>query len=199
MIVGGHLDSWDLGDGSQDDGAVVVQSMAVLQILKKLNYKPKNSLRVVLFMNEENGGEPIHLFKFNSNKLSLRPFIYMDTSVTMNGVTQFLYDRERYDYSKLELLKNGEEMVGAVRQGKYAHYVIDLEQRSDINVNLKILTEDKDEDFLIMYYSFSNSKPTKENNDGKSVGFANSLTIEDAPKGKVYIGVFAYVSVCTFP
>jgi hypothetical protein len=55
MIVGGHLDSWDLGDGSQDDGAGVVQSMAVLQILKKLNYKPKNSLRVVLFMNEENG------------------------------------------------------------------------------------------------------------------------------------------------
>lgn len=55
MIVGGHLDSWDLGDGSQDDGAGVVQSMTVLQVIKKLNYKPKNSLRVVLFMNEENG------------------------------------------------------------------------------------------------------------------------------------------------
>lgn len=57
MIVGGHLDSWDLADGSQDDGAGVVQSMEVLRILKNLNYKPKNTIRVVLFMNEENGGK----------------------------------------------------------------------------------------------------------------------------------------------
>ena len=56
MIVGGHLDSWDLADGSQDDGAGVVQSMEVIELFKKLNYKPKNTIRVVLFMNEEFGG-----------------------------------------------------------------------------------------------------------------------------------------------
>ena len=55
MVVGGHLDSWDLGDGSHDDGAGCVQSMAVLEVFKKLNYKPKNTIRAVLFMNEENG------------------------------------------------------------------------------------------------------------------------------------------------
>lgn len=55
IIVGGHLDSWDLGDGSHDDGAGCVQSMQVLQTLKSLNYKPKNTIRAVLFMNEENG------------------------------------------------------------------------------------------------------------------------------------------------
>lgn len=55
MIVGGHLDSWDLGDGSHDDGAGCVQSMEVLKILKEIGYKPKNTIRVVLFMNEENG------------------------------------------------------------------------------------------------------------------------------------------------
>jgi hypothetical protein len=55
MVVGGHLDSWDLGDGSHDDGAGCVQSMEVLHILKKIGYKPKRTLRVVLFMNEENG------------------------------------------------------------------------------------------------------------------------------------------------
>lgn len=55
IVVGGHLDSWDLGDGSHDDGAGCVQSMAVLEIFRKLNYKPKNTIRVVLFMNEENG------------------------------------------------------------------------------------------------------------------------------------------------
>ena len=55
IVVGGHLDSWDLGDGSHDDGAGCVQSMEVLRILKKMNYMPKHTIRVVLFMNEENG------------------------------------------------------------------------------------------------------------------------------------------------
>lgn len=55
IVVGGHLDSWDLGDGSHDDGAGCVQSMEVLHLFKKLNYRPKRTIRVVLFMNEENG------------------------------------------------------------------------------------------------------------------------------------------------
>ncbi|WP_298536498.1 M28 family peptidase [uncultured Algibacter sp.] len=55
IIVGGHLDSWDLGDGSHDDGAGVVQSMDVLRLLKESGIKPKRSIRVVLFMNKENG------------------------------------------------------------------------------------------------------------------------------------------------
>lgn len=55
MIVGGHLDSWDLGDGAHDDGAGCVQSMDVLRLLKETGIKPKRTLRVVLFMNEENG------------------------------------------------------------------------------------------------------------------------------------------------
>ena len=55
IVVGGHLDSWDLGDGSHDDGAGCVQSMDALRILKDLGYKPKRTIRVVLFMNEENG------------------------------------------------------------------------------------------------------------------------------------------------
>lgn len=55
MVVGGHLDSWDLGDGSHDDGAGCVQSMEVLRLLKETGYRPKRTLRVVLFMNEENG------------------------------------------------------------------------------------------------------------------------------------------------
>ena len=55
IVVGGHLDSWDLGDGAHDDGAGIVQSMEVLHLFKKINLKPKRSIRVVLFMNEENG------------------------------------------------------------------------------------------------------------------------------------------------
>lgn len=55
MLVGGHLDSWDLGDGSHDDGAGVVQSMDVVRLIKEVGIKPKRSIRAVLFMNEENG------------------------------------------------------------------------------------------------------------------------------------------------
>ncbi|MCX2678571.1 M20/M25/M40 family metallo-hydrolase [Galbibacter sp. EGI 63066] len=55
ITVGGHLDSWDLGDGSHDDGAGCVQSMEVLRLLKETGYTPKRTIRVVLFMNEENG------------------------------------------------------------------------------------------------------------------------------------------------
>lgn len=55
IAVGGHLDSWDVGEGAHDDGTGCVQSMDVLNVLKRVGYKPKRTLRCVLFMNEENG------------------------------------------------------------------------------------------------------------------------------------------------
>lgn len=55
ITVGGHLDSWDVGEGAHDDGVGIVHSMDAVRILKKLNYQPQNTIRVVFFMNEENG------------------------------------------------------------------------------------------------------------------------------------------------
>ncbi len=55
IVVGGHLDAWDTGKGAHDDGSGIVQSMEVLNIFKDLNIQPKRTIRVVLFMNEENG------------------------------------------------------------------------------------------------------------------------------------------------
>jgi Zn-dependent M28 family amino/carboxypeptidase len=55
VVVGGHLDSWDVGEGAQDDGAGCVQSIEVLRTFRNLGIRPKRTLRVVLFMNEENG------------------------------------------------------------------------------------------------------------------------------------------------
>ena len=55
IVVGGHLDSWDKGQGAHDDGAGAVQSMEALRLLKVLGMKPKRTIRCVLFMNEENG------------------------------------------------------------------------------------------------------------------------------------------------
>ena len=56
ITVGGHLDSWDPAEGAMDDGAGCVQSIEVLRALKAIGYKPKHTIRVVLFANEENGG-----------------------------------------------------------------------------------------------------------------------------------------------
>jgi len=55
IIVGGHLDSWDLAEGAHDDGTGVMHSVEAVRILKALGYRPKNTIRAVFFMNEENG------------------------------------------------------------------------------------------------------------------------------------------------
>ncbi|HTN46864.1 MAG TPA: M28 family peptidase [Flavipsychrobacter sp.] len=55
VLVGGHLDSWDVGDGAHDDGAGITQSIEVIRTLKALKIRPKRTVRAVLFMNEENG------------------------------------------------------------------------------------------------------------------------------------------------
>nr|MBA2242669.1 M20/M25/M40 family metallo-hydrolase [Chthoniobacterales bacterium] len=55
VIVSGHLDSWDLGTGAIDDAAGVAVSMQVANLVKQLNLRPKRTLRVIAWMNEENG------------------------------------------------------------------------------------------------------------------------------------------------
>ena len=55
IVIGGHLDSWDLGDGAHDDGAGIVQSMEVLNIFRQLNYSPKRTIRVVMFTGQKIG------------------------------------------------------------------------------------------------------------------------------------------------
>jgi len=55
IVVGGHLDSWDVGEGAHDDGAGIVQSIEVLRTFKKLGIQNNHTIRVVCFANEENG------------------------------------------------------------------------------------------------------------------------------------------------
>jgi len=55
ITIGGHLDSWDPGEGAHDDGTGIVQTIEVLRVFKALGYQPKRTVRFVLFANEENG------------------------------------------------------------------------------------------------------------------------------------------------
>jgi carboxypeptidase Q len=56
VLISGHLDSWDLATGAIDDGAGVTAAMGVAHVLKSLNLHPRRTIRVVAWMNEENGG-----------------------------------------------------------------------------------------------------------------------------------------------
>ena len=57
IVIGGHLDSWELGAGASDDGTGVVQAAEVLNLFNALGIKPKCTIRAVMYMNEENGGK----------------------------------------------------------------------------------------------------------------------------------------------
>jgi carboxypeptidase Q len=55
IVIGGHFDSWDVGTGSTDDGGGCVVTWEALRLMKKLNLRPRRTIRVVLWTNEENG------------------------------------------------------------------------------------------------------------------------------------------------
>ena len=55
VVIGGHIDSWDVGTGAHDDGAGCVAAMEALSILRRLKLKPRRTIRVVLWTHEENG------------------------------------------------------------------------------------------------------------------------------------------------
>ncbi|NND76864.1 MAG: M20/M25/M40 family metallo-hydrolase, partial [Flavobacteriales bacterium] len=55
ILVGGHLDSWDVGEGAHDDGAGVIQALEAIRLFKQLGIKPRHTIRCVWYMNEENG------------------------------------------------------------------------------------------------------------------------------------------------
>jgi Zn-dependent M28 family amino/carboxypeptidase len=55
VLIGGHLDGWDVGQGASDDGGGVCQSLEALRLIRACNMKPRRTIRAVAFMNEENG------------------------------------------------------------------------------------------------------------------------------------------------
>jgi len=132
IVVGGHLDSWDLGDGAHDDGAGIVQSMEVLQLFKTMNYKPKRTIRVVLYMNEENGlrggnayakfaksNKENHIFALESDAggFSPRGFIFEASKAQFNQILSWKTYFEPYLASNFQLGGSGAD-IGPLRNGK---------------------------------------------------------------------------------
>jgi hypothetical protein len=72
IVVGGHIDSWDLSPGAHDDGAGCAQSIEALRLIRELGLRPKRTIRAVLFMDEENGGTGGRDYARSENRKSER-------------------------------------------------------------------------------------------------------------------------------
>ena len=117
ITVGGHLDSWDLAEGAQDDGAGCVQSIEVLRAFKAAGIRPKRTIRAVMFMNEENGSRGAakylelaqknsekHVFALESDAggFSPRGFSLDMTPAQLNNILQWkdlFYPYGVYDFA----------------------------------------------------------------------------------------------------
>lgn len=119
IVVGGHFDSWDVACGAHDDGAGCIQSIEVLDLLKRLNFKPKRTVRCVLFINEENGSRggieygkfaanssEKHLAAIEADRGAFTPVgFYIDSdSLTINKISKWLPVLER---ASIEWIKKG--------------------------------------------------------------------------------------------
>ena len=132
IVVGGHLDSWDLGDGAHDDGAGIVQSMEVLRLFKAMNYQPKRTIRVVLYMNEENGlrggkayanyaktNKENHIFALESDAggFSPRGFVFEANTSQFEQISSWKSYFEPYLANHFQLGGSGAD-IGPLRNGK---------------------------------------------------------------------------------
>ena len=79
IVVSGHLDSWDLGTGAIDDGAGVAVSMEAANLVQKLHLKPKRTIRVIAWMNEENGLAGSKQYAKDHEKEWMNHFAAMET------------------------------------------------------------------------------------------------------------------------
>ena len=132
IIVGGHLDSWDLAQGAHDDGAGCVQSIEVLRILSNMGYKPKRTLRAVMFMNEENGlrggrkyaelaaiGKQKHIAAIESDRGGFAPrgFTISATETVRKKIQSWKPLLEQYGLSDFEQEGGGADIGPLAPQG----------------------------------------------------------------------------------
>ncbi len=132
ILVGGHLDSWDLGDGSHDDGAGVVQSMEVLRLFNELGIKPKRTLRVVLFMNEENGLRGANKYAEMAKKNNEQHIFALESDAGGFTPRGFSFDTGDAQFAKIESWKD-----------LFAPYLIHLFERGGSGADIGPLKDGK--------------------------------------------------------
>jgi len=126
VIVSGHLDSWDLGTGAIDDGAGVAVSMEAANLIQKLHLKPKRTIRVIAWMNEENGTAGSKQYAKEHEKDRSNHFAVMETD---NGAGHPLGVRMKAKPEVKEMLKP----IGAILQESGAG-VLDFSEHAGADI-----------------------------------------------------------------
>lgn len=139
LVVGGHLDSWDLADGSHDDGAGCVQSMEVANIFKNLKYKPKNTIRVVMFMNEENGGRGGDKYQELSQKNNENHIFAMESDSGGFTPRGFSLEGDEASFSKISQWKTLFEpyLIHSFTKGHSGSDIQDLTSKRIVKAGLR--------------------------------------------------------------
>jgi hypothetical protein len=104
LVVGGHLDSWDLGDGSQDDGAGLAHSLEVANLFQKAGYRPKRTLRVVFFQNEEFGLEGGKIYAQQAVERAEQHYFAVESDMGSGIPRGFTFDTNDEYVEKLQVL-----------------------------------------------------------------------------------------------
>lgn len=149
ITFGGHLDSWDVGEGAHDDGAGIMHCIEAIRILKKLNLQPQHTIRCVLFMNEENGnygGETYarqakennekHIVAIESDRGGFLPmgFDIEGTEEQVSFVKQFEDILYPYDLLKIKKGHSGVD-IGPLKKYYPEMYQIGLSINSQLYFN----------------------------------------------------------------
>ncbi len=131
ITIGGHLDSWDKGRGAHDDGAGSIHCVEALRLLRSLGFKPKRTIRVVLFMNEENGlaggkayaekdrpGEK-HIAAIESDHGAFPPrgFSVEADSMTVEKIARWAYALKPLEADRVTKGQSGPDLGELVKKG----------------------------------------------------------------------------------
>jgi len=113
VLVSGHLDSWDLAQGATDDGAGVTVAMGVAEVFKRLGLKPRRTVRMVAWMNEENGerGEKAY-FDANKDKMD-KQFAAIETDAGVTHPIGIMTSVLHEDIKSFDTLKSALRSMGA--------------------------------------------------------------------------------------
>jgi len=119
ILVGGHLDSWDKGTGAHDDGSGVAQSIEVIRLIKAINVKPKRTIRVVLFANEENGLRGARAYAARENNKIEKHIAAIESDAGGFLPHGFGVSTDSIKFEKIKSYASLLEIVGAekIRQG----------------------------------------------------------------------------------
>ena len=135
ILLAAHLDSWDLGDGSHDNGAGCVQSLDVLNLFKTLDYKPKRTIRVVLFMNNENGFQGAEKYANVANVKNSKHIFALESDA--GGFTP-----QGFSFS----YRNGSQSISSQWQALFKPYLIHVFNKAERNDDISFL---KDKDLVL--------------------------------------------------